>query len=83
MKKKAPEGPPIPNLERVKTIVGDRVEKWTDEDLCAANAYIDVLAERHPPQPIGGHRVCDYGAALAARKPTRGLLCTCDPERPR
>jgi len=72
--------PPIPTLEEVKKIVGDRVEEWTEDQLIAALAFIDVLAERDPPLPDDGHR--GSCAWAKARKP-KGMLCTCDPKTPR
>lgn len=74
--------PPIPTLEQVKHILGDRVTEWTDEQLIGALAYVSVLAERIPPTPkLGSHT--EECAWRHFGKDKKGVLCTCDPERPK
>jgi hypothetical protein len=77
--------PPIPTLLQVKTILGDRTKEWTKDELIGALAYVDTLAERTPPNPCGGHLVgCKYLTATGRScDAAKGVLCTCDPERPR
>ncbi len=76
------ETPPIPDLEQVKTILGDRVTKWTEDQIVAALAYVDTLAARVPPlglPPENHNAKCAWKTASVKK----GVLCTCDPERPR
>lgn len=77
--------PAIPSLQEVKTILGDRTQDWSEEQLMGALAYVDTLAERIPPRPAGGHLPgCAWaGATLRCVETAKGVLCTCDPERPK
>lgn len=76
--------PAIPTLQEVKTILGDRTQSWTEEQLMGALAFVDALAEREPQTPRGGaHKPACAWATAPSRKAQKQFLCTCDPERPR
>lgn len=75
--------PAIPTLEQVKQIIGDRTKSWSDVELLAALAFVEVLSERAPPLPCLGGDYSDHKKTCAWLRAPGESLCTCDPKHPR